>query len=67
MRDNLEKGMRLEILDCSLEPTTFAEADVQQAFVDILDVDIIKPLAAFKVNEKDPIGTYLSDNMQPER
>jgi hypothetical protein len=29
----------------------FAEADAQQAFVDILDIDVIKPLATLKVIE----------------
>ena len=56
MRDNLEKGMRLDFLNCGLELTAFAVADTQQAFVDILDIDVIEPLATFKVNEKDPVG-----------
>jgi hypothetical protein len=37
------------------EPTAIAEADAKQAFMDILDVDVIKPLATFKVNEQDII------------
>ena len=43
--------MRLHILHCGLEPTGVAEANTQQAFVDILDEDVIKPLVAFKVSE----------------
>ena len=58
MRDNLENGMHLDILNCGLEPTAFAEADAQQAFVDILDVSVIEPLAAFEVNEYDHILVY---------
>ena len=51
MRDNLEKGMLLHILNRALEPTAFAEANAQQAFVDILNINVIKPLATLKVIE----------------
>ncbi len=52
MRDSLERGMRLHILDCGLGPTAIAEANTQQAFVDILDDDVIKPLSALKVSQE---------------
>jgi len=52
VRDNLERGMRLHILNYGLEPTVIAEANTQQAFVDILDNDVIKPLSAFKVSQE---------------
>jgi hypothetical protein len=55
VRDNLEKGGRLNILNIEPEPMAVAEANAKQAFVDILDGDVIKPLAAFKVNEQDLI------------
>jgi hypothetical protein len=51
VRDNLEKGMRLNILNVDPEPIAVAEANAQQAFVDILDIDVITPLASFQVNE----------------
>jgi hypothetical protein len=60
--------MRLNILNFGPEPTVVAEANAQQAFVDILSVDIIKPLATFKVNEQEShLGMHLSDNRQPGR
>jgi hypothetical protein len=34
--------MRLDILNCGLEPTDVAEAATQQTAVDILDSDVIK-------------------------
>ncbi len=42
--------MRLHILNCGLEPTAVAEANTQQAFVDILDNDVIKPLTTLKAS-----------------
>ena len=51
-RDNLERGTRLHILKFSREPTAIAEADTQQTFVDILDKDVIEPLAALKVSQE---------------
>ncbi|KAN0140287.1 hypothetical protein V8E53_002183 [Lactarius tabidus] len=51
-RDHLEKGMRLNILNFGPDPTVVAEANAQQAFVDILSIDIIKPLATFKTTRK---------------
>ena len=42
--------MHLHILDRVLEPTGVAEANTQQAFVDILDNDVIKPLKTLKVS-----------------
>jgi hypothetical protein len=51
VRDNLEKGMCSANLNFDPEPTAVAEANAQQEFVDILDTDVIKPLATFKVNE----------------
>ena len=41
----------MDFLNCGLELTAFAVADTQQAFVDILDIDVIKPLATLKVIE----------------
>jgi hypothetical protein len=55
VRDNLEKGMCLNILNFGLEPTPIAEANARQAFLDILDIDVVKPLATFYVNEQDLI------------
>jgi hypothetical protein len=55
VRDNLEKGMCLNILNFGLEPTPVAEANARRAFLDILDIDVIKPLATFYVNEQDLI------------
>jgi len=51
VRDNLENGMCSYILDRALEPTGVAEASTQQAFVDILDNDVIKPLKLMKVSQ----------------
>jgi hypothetical protein len=48
-RDNLERGTRLHILKCGREPTAVAEANTKQAFVDILDNDVIEPLTTLKV------------------
>ena len=51
VRDNLEHGMRLHILDSVLEPTGVAEANTQQAFVDVLDNDVIQLLQTLKVSQ----------------
>jgi hypothetical protein len=60
--------MRLNILNFGPEPTAVAEANAKQAFVDILDIDVIKPLATFKVNEtRSHLGMHLSDNRRPGR
>ncbi|KAH9008445.1 hypothetical protein EDB83DRAFT_530461 [Lactarius deliciosus] len=48
LRDNLEKGTHLCTLNRLLESTVVAEANTQQAFVDILDNDVIKPLESLK-------------------
>ncbi|KAI9431836.1 Rho GTPase activation protein [Lactarius psammicola] len=48
VRDNLDKGMNLHILNCGLGSIAAAEANTQQAFVDILDDDVIKPLRILK-------------------
>ena len=42
--------MRLHILNSDLGLTGFAEVNTQQAFVDVLDNDVIKPLTALKVS-----------------
>jgi hypothetical protein len=52
-RDNLESGTCLHILQCVREPTAVAEANTKQAFVDILDNDVIEPLTTFKVSQVD--------------
>ena len=44
--------MRLHILNRGLEPTSIAEANTQQTFVDILDSDVIKPLRILKVSQE---------------
>lgn len=59
MRDNLKNGMRLHSLDRVLELTGVPEANTQQAFVDILDNDVIKPLETLKVSQPRFGGTYL--------
>jgi hypothetical protein len=51
--------MGLNILNLGPEPTAVAEANAKQAFVDILDIDVIRPLATFKVNEQDLIWAYV--------
>jgi hypothetical protein len=66
MRDNLEKGMPLNILNFDLEPTSIAEVNAKRAFVDILDNGIIKPLATFKVYENISF-VCPSDNRRPGR
>jgi hypothetical protein len=43
--------MRLHILNYDLELRSIAEANVQQAFVDILDNDVINPLVSLKVSQ----------------
>ncbi|KAI9439452.1 hypothetical protein BJY52DRAFT_529930 [Lactarius psammicola] len=48
VRDLLEKGIHLRILNCGSEPTAIAEANTQQAFLDILDNNIVKPLGTLK-------------------
>jgi hypothetical protein len=53
VRDSLERGTRSHVLICELVLTGVAEANTQQAFVDILDNDVIKPLQILKVSEKD--------------
>lgn len=35
------------------EPTTFADANTQQTFVDVLDNEVIKNLTTLKVSHKD--------------
>jgi hypothetical protein len=58
----------LNILNFGPELMVVAEANAQQAFVDILSIDIIQPLASFQVNEQEShLGLHLSDNRQPGR
>ncbi len=45
----------MHILNCDLEPTAVAEARTKQAFVDILDNDVIRPLTTLKVSQEDPV------------
>jgi hypothetical protein len=52
--------MCLHGLSFSLRPTDTAEANTQQAFVDILDNDVIKPLVTFKVSEYDLVWAEIS-------
>jgi hypothetical protein len=40
------------MLTCSLELTSIVEADTQQAFMDILDKDVIEPLTTLKVRQE---------------
>ena len=51
LRDNLERGMCYAHFKLQLGRTGIAEANTQQAFVDILDNDVIEPLATFNVNK----------------
>ena len=44
--------MPLFILNCSLEPKAATEANIQQAFVNILDDDVINPLRTLKVSQE---------------
>jgi hypothetical protein len=60
VRDSLEKGMRLNILNFFPEPTAVAEANAKQALLDTLDIGIIQPLATFKVNETDLVRLCIS-------
>ena len=60
IRDNLEQGMCYAHFKLQLGPTGIAEANTQQAFVDILDNDVIKPLAIFKVSKYDFIYASIS-------
>ena len=50
VKDSLERGTRLHFPNCSLEFTAVAEANNQQAFVDILDKDVIKLLETLKAS-----------------
>ncbi|KAH9017672.1 hypothetical protein EDB85DRAFT_2015103, partial [Lactarius pseudohatsudake] len=52
VRDDLRRGMHLHTLNCGLRLTAVAEASTQQAFVDIVDNDVIKPLRTLKVSQK---------------
>ena len=45
--------MHSRILIGDLEPTGFTEVNTQQAFVDILDNDVITPLTRLKVGQED--------------
>ena len=40
----------MHILDYNVEPRSTAEANIQQAFLDILDKDVIKPLVSLKAS-----------------
>ena len=51
IRDNLERGMCFAHFKLLRGPTGIAEVNTQQAFVDILDKDVIEPLATFKVSK----------------
>jgi hypothetical protein len=50
----------MRTLNFSLGPTAIAEANTQQAFVDILDNSVIKPLAIFKASEYDLVWAGIS-------
>jgi hypothetical protein len=52
VRDSLERGMRLRLMNCSLKPTGVTEVNTQQAFVNILDNDVITRLIRLKVSEE---------------
>jgi hypothetical protein len=52
--------MCLGILNCGPGPIAFAEANAQQAFVDILDTGVIAPLTTLKVNETDLVWVCIS-------
>ena len=52
VRDNLASGTHLQFLHFHSRLTTEAEANAQQAFVDILDNDVIKPLVLLKASEE---------------
>ena len=41
---------RLHALNFDLEPTAVAEANTQQAFLDMLENDVIRPITTFKVS-----------------
>jgi hypothetical protein len=51
VRDSLERGTQLHFLQSIVGPTAEADANTQQAFVDILGNDVIKPLEVLKVSE----------------
>jgi hypothetical protein len=59
LRDNMENGTHSHILDRVLGPISFSEANTQQAFVDILDNDVIKPLKSLKVGQAWFVRAYL--------
>jgi len=42
-----------------LEPTAVAEANAQQAFVDVLDIDVIKPLSALKASHEHLVRDWI--------
>ncbi len=52
--------MFAHILNCCLEPTVVAEANTQQAFVDILDNDVIGPLTTLKVSQEHLVQAGIS-------
>ena len=62
IKDNLESGMRLHILNYSLELRSIVEANIQQAFVDILDNDVIDPLVSLKVSQ----DLFIHSSGQPD-
>ena len=51
IRDDLERGMGFHILNCGPEPIAVAEANIQQAFVDILNNEVIRPLVSLEVSQ----------------
>ena len=57
IRDNLERGTRSHILK-KYRPrlTTITEASTREAFMNSLEVDVIKPLAALKASLKLLVG-----------
>ncbi|KAH9049291.1 hypothetical protein EDB83DRAFT_2522836 [Lactarius deliciosus] len=63
VRDSLERGTRFHILNFYPEPTAAAEADTQQAFVDMLDNDIIKPLTTLK-KTKDETRKQIEEDLK---
>ena len=52
IRENVEIGACLYIPSCGLRLTGIAEANTQQAFLDVLDNDVIKPLATLKASQE---------------
>ena len=50
MRDNLERGVHFHMSNSGLVPTAIAEVSTKEAFVDVLENYVIKPLGTLKVS-----------------